>query len=660
MAFQQFKFDQVTFQSRDIFNTYIYETDDTIADVLTTGYFDACRFAQSEDWVGSIIQCKCSDTYAEVYALADGATELVMPAAADVAGTINLLHTTSPSLSATATLYKTVAAQSYTLTTSETITLVDGDRVSIDITTLAGTVGNEVLNIHAAKTLINTASAITEGAVNVTLAAGAAVVGQYVSVEGTIAHANYTPDRQLDAKVCGKVVAVSGATFTLDRTIDFSLSSVSVYSIPDIEVTLKATIDSCSIDLQNIAKVTLDCDVIGEVSDDGVFIDVNTSSVVNGSIRANNANCLIVAALNYVSGGNVFISQQSCCGPNVGSKVVRGNAVSHSTYTYVGNSANYKDFGFDGARNCVLNVASKRGGKAFFTTGSTAANRLEQVVIAESNNITINADITEANDQGLEIISGTGIVINGKIHNAVSTTSTEGAVIIKGATDGVTINADIKGYSSRGLKIECSVNAKNVRVLPSSKVFSSNNSGVAVRDGVSGYNANIIMEGWYSGTTPIDIQQFSNNCTVNAKIDMTLATSAGMVIQAPANLLSADVINSATNKQIASIGNTCTSYRFGTINADTDDAYITLNGDSRALFNFDRVKNVSAKLVMGGNSTVFFFRNGVPYTDVVPTLGAYSAGDFYQRKSSNKPTGSTMELGRKYDGTSWIQLLCSF
>lgn len=84
MAFLQFKFDQVTFQSRDIFNTYIYETDDTIADVLTTGYFDACRFAQSDDWVGSIIQCKCSDTYAEVYALANGATELVMPTAADV------------------------------------------------------------------------------------------------------------------------------------------------------------------------------------------------------------------------------------------------------------------------------------------------------------------------------------------------------------------------------------------------------------------------------------------------------------------------------------------------------------------------------------------------------------------------------------------------
>lgn len=92
MAFLQFKFDQVTFQSRDIFNTYIYETDDTIAEVLTTGYFDACRFAQSDDWAGSIIQCKCSDTYAEVYALANGATELVMPAAADVTKAVQKLR----------------------------------------------------------------------------------------------------------------------------------------------------------------------------------------------------------------------------------------------------------------------------------------------------------------------------------------------------------------------------------------------------------------------------------------------------------------------------------------------------------------------------------------------------------------------------------------
>ena len=78
MAFQQFKFDQVTFQSRDIFNTYIYETDDTIADVLTTGYFDACRYAASPDWIGSIIQCKCSDGFVDIEVGEGGEANIVV------------------------------------------------------------------------------------------------------------------------------------------------------------------------------------------------------------------------------------------------------------------------------------------------------------------------------------------------------------------------------------------------------------------------------------------------------------------------------------------------------------------------------------------------------------------------------------------------------
>ncbi len=62
MAFNQFKLDQATEQARGIFNQYVYETDDLIADCLVSGYWDQSRFAKTDpDWIGSIILIKASD-----------------------------------------------------------------------------------------------------------------------------------------------------------------------------------------------------------------------------------------------------------------------------------------------------------------------------------------------------------------------------------------------------------------------------------------------------------------------------------------------------------------------------------------------------------------------------------------------------------------------
>ena len=63
MPFEQFKLDVATHQSRDIFNQYVYETDDTIAEVLAINYFEQSRFADKDpnNWFGSFITCKCSD-----------------------------------------------------------------------------------------------------------------------------------------------------------------------------------------------------------------------------------------------------------------------------------------------------------------------------------------------------------------------------------------------------------------------------------------------------------------------------------------------------------------------------------------------------------------------------------------------------------------------
>ena len=63
MAFNQFKLDKATTQSRGIFDTYVYSTTDSIAEVQQAGYFSSSRFAERvpDKWTGGVITCKCAD-----------------------------------------------------------------------------------------------------------------------------------------------------------------------------------------------------------------------------------------------------------------------------------------------------------------------------------------------------------------------------------------------------------------------------------------------------------------------------------------------------------------------------------------------------------------------------------------------------------------------
>lgn len=75
MPFEQRKLDVSVSQSRGIYNTYIYETEDeTVAQVQTAGYFAASRFAISDpdDWFGGRIDCRCSDGFFSGFIGSDG------------------------------------------------------------------------------------------------------------------------------------------------------------------------------------------------------------------------------------------------------------------------------------------------------------------------------------------------------------------------------------------------------------------------------------------------------------------------------------------------------------------------------------------------------------------------------------------------------------
>lgn len=68
MTFVQEKIDRSVLQARGIFNKYVYQTEDTVADVQAAGYFADCRFAtldgpatNSDGWHYGVVECQCSD-----------------------------------------------------------------------------------------------------------------------------------------------------------------------------------------------------------------------------------------------------------------------------------------------------------------------------------------------------------------------------------------------------------------------------------------------------------------------------------------------------------------------------------------------------------------------------------------------------------------------
>ena len=67
MSFIQFQVTKIAKQSRGIFDTYIYRTKDTCAEVSAAGYFDECRFAigDPDSWNFAIIEVLASDCYSK-------------------------------------------------------------------------------------------------------------------------------------------------------------------------------------------------------------------------------------------------------------------------------------------------------------------------------------------------------------------------------------------------------------------------------------------------------------------------------------------------------------------------------------------------------------------------------------------------------------------
>lgn len=551
-------------------------------------------------------------------------------------------------------------------------TTIDGNSLLLDKELIIDLKHNEDLNFDIKKiqgklnkrskitfrselSIIGKLSEIYSGENQVQLPNSRSNVGDYIVIEGQIVHENYIPNRLKSAKICCQIIHIENRKVKLDRVIPFSLVEVVAYAIPKCNLEISGHLDSVSVDIRNITNLKLNLKFSGAIKDRGVLLNIDTCSKLQGEIKLESCICMIGTALNNVSGGFCNISQSNTGAYFCDSKVVRANALVNFALSYWGKHASFRDVGVHGARNVTMNINSSYGGAELFYKNDSTANRLETIVLAESQNIKIYANIVEANDQGVELISCNDISLYGLICNSTTTESTEGALVIKGESKNIIVDALVYAYQSRAIKVECSRGATNILFTQNNFAFSNDNEAISIRDSSKAYNTNIEIYGKYRALIPIAIRKYSNGCIINAIIDMSIA-DVGVAVQSPIKNIEFQAINTEKNKQLVSIGGSSAQYTFGVISGDTPGCYIQLNQESEKHFNFNISKKLDCSVKLAGELTEIIFVNGIPYSQADPKFGKYEIGDMYIQitGSLNNAVESKNPIYKVFDGYNWI------
>lgn len=546
------------------------------------------------------------------------------------------------------------------------------ESVSVDSTfTLNSNLSNSSIVVKGVKTLTTSCIDISRDAERLTLAQANFSIGDLVLIEGTIGHENYTPSRFTDLKFVGEVREVDGLDIVLDSKIDFIATGVTVSKIPKIDVKIDGDLHSSNIALTNVRSVSYKGSCFGSVGSGSgqSFISVSSAKEVNIDVTFDNAEAVLCLVNNNISSGEVNLNSFYSGGESViggvgaSSKVYRANAIQNMTIN--GNFLNSKnvDSTIYAARNITCNFKSYCGGANFFDVGDLTSNRLESVQFSECDRAFLNGHMVESNDQCAEMLACTESKISGYYANSKTTTSTEGAVVVKGAGSDVTVDATVKGYGSRGVKFELLDGGVGFKTTPNSDIRSDTIEAIGVRAAAAPYDCRCQIRGSFTGvgSAIIDVRENSDGTTVDATVNMANAT-AGIAMASSDWNVSVHGINTQVNKQLLSIANGATDFNIVSVSGEHDDIYMQYNGDSRNLFEMTHLNGLNGRAEFGGIVQYFVMKGGEVYSNNVPTNGNFSAGDSYKRESWNTPAGDEslfggtyrrVEEGRIYNGTEW-------
>jgi hypothetical protein len=544
------------------------------------------------------------------------------------------------------------------------VPVVNGDSYDITANFKNGTIAFE-----AALSGAVSASNVSRSDKTLTLASNPFSEGDVVVVSGTVGHENYTPSRYTSAKFMAKVESVSGLDITLDRQIDYILTTVTVAQAPLADVTVNSKLDSATISTKNIYSVSGKIRCVGDVGTDigQSFFHIQSAGVVDIDISLDNAACVLGLVLNDVSSGCAKVKSVNSGGLSTSStsKIFRANGICNMQIFEDHVSSRHRDHAVSGGRNCVFHVVSYGQDANFHESGSTTSNRSEAYANSECDGFKIYGDVKEANDQALEFLSCTNCDAYGHWENGKNTQSTEGAVVIKGASDNVIFHGTAIGHNSRGLKVECLNGATNCGTSPTAYVESDSTDAISVRDAASAYDTGHRFYGTVKpfNASGIDIRANSDDVFSDIVVDMENCTGYGIYCAAQKSSCNVKGVNTGINKRLLGFGSAVTSMSVGVINGDSDDVVVNYNSTSADYFEMSHANNMNGVIHFSG-AVKFYKRGGIIYANDVPTQGIYSAGDFYHRLSYNSPAinetlfGVTMrqvEVGRVYNGSSWVQ-----
>lgn len=546
--------------------------------------------------------------------------------------------------------------------------------VSVDSKfTLNSNLSNSSIVIKGVKTLTTSCDDISRDTERLTLAQANFSIGDLVLVEGVIGHENYTPSRFTDLKFVGEVREIDGLDIVLDSKIDFIATGVTVSKIPKIDVKIDGDLHSSNITLTNVRSLSYKGSCFGSVGSGAgqSFISVSSAKEIDIDVTFDNADAVLCLVNNNISSGEVNLNSFYSGGESViggvgaSSKVYRANAIQNMTIN--GSFLNSKnvDSTIYAARNVTCNFNSYGGGANFFDAGDLTSNRLESVQFSECDRTILNGHMVESNDQCAEMLACTESKISGYYANSKSTTSTEGAVVVKGAGADVTVDATVKGYGSRGVKFELFDGGIGFKTTQNSDIRSDTIEAIGVRDAATPYDCRCQIRGSFSGvgSTIIDVRENSDGVTVDATVNMANAT-AGVAMASSDWNVSVHGINTQVNKQLLSIANSATDFNVVSVSGEHDDVYMQYNGDSRNLFEMTHLNGLKGIAEFGGVPQQFVMRGGEAYSNTIPTVGNFIAGDSYKRLSFNTPAGDEtlfggtyrrVEEGRSFDGSSWVQ-----
>ena len=489
--------------------------------------------------------------------------------------------------------------------------------------------------------------------------------GDFIVISGVVGHENYTPTRFTDAKFVCRITEISGLVFYLDRPVDFILTSVTVEIMPLSSVTWESDLSSAFVSCLNIPSVTGISECSGDVGVDSgqSFFSVSQCAFIDLDINLKEASCVFGVVANNASSGNIKVNSMDSGGQSIvsTSKILRGNGIQNINLSGSFVSSKNADSSIEGGRNCTLNYMSQSGGNNFFKDGSTAGNRLECIQFSECDGFEITGNVTDSNDQCIELLSCTDCNVYGVYENSKNTESTEGAVVFKGASTDCTFHGRAVGFSSRAIKVEDLDGQSRFSTSPNSVAISDNNEAISIRDSAAPYNTGHVIRGFAKGgvgASCIGIAADSNNVFVSSVVDMENATTGVFVGSLGCNI-SASGKNNSVNNQLITNGGAAVDTVFGGVSGDDPSVFVNFNGASSDAFTLEKANQLNC-LVKFSGVTNFKMIGGQVYADSVPSTGIYKEGDFYQRLSFNTPSAGVVEIGRKYNGTEWKQLFVDF